>query len=151
MFQPLDLFIGQRSFDFRGSAHDERARRNLRSRRQKRACGDKALSADANRVHHYRAYANQAAALYVAAVQSNIVPNGHFIFKNGRVRARCDVYDRAVLYVRAIPYAYVVTIAAHHSIEPDGRLFAYGNVANDLRALFYESCRMNLRVLARKG
>ena len=67
------------------------------------------------------------------------------------MRAIGDVYHRAVLNVRARADAYVVTIAAHHRAEPDGRLLADLHVADDNGCLGDVSRRVNLRVSAAKG
>ena len=66
------------------------------------------------------------------------------------MRSVSDVDDRAVLNVRAIPYAYVEDITTHDRVEPDGRLLADLNVADNLRALFDKSRLVNLRVRAAK-
>src|SRR5205085_12593383 len=131
-----DLFVGQLSFDARGHAHHERARRYDRPRRDERARRHQRLAPDARAVHHDRADAYQATALDVTAVQRHVVPDRHLVFEYGGVRAVRDVYDRAVLNVRAVAYAYVEHVAAHDHAEPDGRVLAYHHIADDLRALF---------------
>jgi hypothetical protein len=78
------------------------------------------------------------------------VPDGHFVFEDGRVRAVRDVDDGSILNVCAIADAYMENIAAHDRVEPDARLLADVHIADDLRALFDESRRMNLRVRAAK-
>src|SRR5947209_688496 len=84
----------------------------------------------------------------MTAVQRDVVSDRHLVFQNRRVRAVRDVYDRAVLNVCALAYRYVEHVAAHHSAEPDGGVRADGHVAYDLRAVFHERGRVNLRVLA---
>src|SRR5947209_10645142 len=84
----------------------------------------------------------------MTAVQRDVVSDRHLVFQNRCVRAVRDVYDRAVLNVCALAYRYVEHVAAHHSAEPDGGVRADGNVAYDLRAVFNERGRVNLRVLA---
>src|SRR5436309_15190582 len=81
-------------------------------------------------------------------MQRDVVSDRHLVFEYGRVRAVRDVYDRAVLYVRALAYRYVEHVAAHDSAEPDGGVRADCYVAYDLRAVFNERGRVNLRVLA---
>src|SRR5690242_10554345 len=83
----------------------------------------------AHAVHHDGADAYQTAALDIAAVQRNVVPDGHLVFEYGRVRAVRDMYDRPVLHVRAVANSYVEHVAAHDRAEPDGRLLANHNIA----------------------
>ncbi len=116
-----------------GAGRDERARR------------DDGLLADLHAVHHDRAHADEAAAPDVAAVQSDVVPDRHFVFEDGGVRPVGDVDDRPVLHVRAVADADIENVAPDDGVEPDGRLRADVNVADYLRALFDEGRRVDLR------
>jgi hypothetical protein len=142
------LFVGQPALDPRGHAHHERARRDDCPRREERPGRHQRMVADAAAVHHDGADADQTPALDVAAVQRDVVPDRHLVFKYGRVRAVRDVYDGSVLYVRAVAYPDVEHVAAHDRAEPHRRLLADMNVSDDLRAVFDKRGRVNLRVLA---
>src|SRR5438874_11323554 len=82
----------------------------------------------------------------VAAVQRHAVSDGDFIFKNCWLLARTCMQHAVVLHVRAIANTDVEHIAAHDRAEPNGRLLANVHVANDLRAVSYESGFVNLRM-----
>src|SRR4051812_30206260 len=81
-------------------------------------------------------------------MQRDVVADRHLVFEDGGVRAVRDVDDSSVLHVRPRADAYVKNVAAHDRAEPDGRVLAYMDVADDLCALFYERGRVNLRAHA---
>ena len=74
----------------------------------------------------------------VAAVQRHTVTDGDFFFQNRRLLARARVQHAVVLHVGAIADADIEHVATHDCAEPNGRLLADVDVANDLRALSYE-------------
>src|SRR6266852_5888416 len=84
--------------------------------------------------------------LDIAAVQSHAVSDRHFVFENGRQLAGARVQHTVVLHVGAIADANVEHVAARHRAEPDRSLLAYVHVADDLRAVSDECCRVNLRM-----
>ena len=99
-------------------------------------------------VHHDGADADERPAPDVTAVERDVVADRHFVFEDGGVRPRRDVDDGAVLHVGARADADVEHVAADDGVEPDGRLFADDDIADDLRALLDEGRRVNLRVLS---
>src|SRR4051812_10633214 len=72
--------------------------------------------------------------------------DGDFFFQDGRLLARARMQHAVVLHVRAIADADVEHVAADDRAKPDGCLFAYVNVADDLRAIGDESCLVDLRM-----
>ena len=62
-----------------------------------------------------------------------------------RKRPLRNVNDCSVLNIRALAYSNVITIASQHAIEPNARVIANVNVADDMSAFCDESCLGNLR------
>src|SRR5437763_66115 len=77
--------------------------------------------------------------------------DGDFVFENRRLLSCACVQHAVVLHVGAIADADVEHVAAHDCAKPNRRLLADVHVANDLRAVSYESGFLNLRVNAAKG
>ena len=68
----------------------------------------------------------------VTTVQRDAVAHGDFILENCWFLARARVHDAIVLDVGTVADANVIHIASQYRVAPDGRLFAYVNVADDL-------------------
>src|SRR5205823_986699 len=81
-------------------------------------------------VENDRAHADEAAVGNVAAVQGDVVPDGHLVAENERIFVAHDVKDRAVLNVRACADADVVDIAADYRAGPNAGVCADDYVAD---------------------
>ena len=79
-------------------------------------------------------------------MQRNVVAYRYFVFQNRFVRTARDMYHCSVLNISTVADSYEEDIAAQYRVEPDGGLLAYVHIANNLRALFDECSRMNLRM-----
>src|SRR5438876_10081664 len=84
-------------------------------------------------------------------MQGDAVSDSDFIFQDGRLLTGARVQDAVVLHVRAIADANVEHVATHNGAKPDGGPLADTHVADYLRAVSDECCRVNLRVNAAKG
>src|SRR5947209_6394601 len=132
--------------DRRRAGHDD-ARRDLRVHADHRAGRDQALVADDGAVQHGRVRADQRALPDAAVLEDRAVADRRALLDH-RLAVLAHVHDGVVLHVRAGVDADRAVVAADHGTEPDRRLLAHLDVADQHGGRGHERGRRHLRALA---
>ena len=102
--------------------------------RDERARSDEASAADDGTVEHHRVDSDERAVLHRASVQHRMVAHAD-VRAEGEGKALVDVQNRRVLDIGAVADGDAVVVAAHDAVEPDARLVAEHDGADDGRVV----------------
>src|SRR6185503_14279475 len=128
---PLELVVTDRTNHLPGPAEDERTRRDARPGCDQSAGADQALRADHDAVEDDRAHADEGSVLDDAPVNDRVVADGYPITERRAELPADHVQGGVVLDVRPGADPDGLDVAADHRAEPDARLRADHDVADD--------------------
>ncbi|SPE21381.1 hypothetical protein SBA5_300025 [Candidatus Sulfotelmatomonas gaucii] len=126
------IFVGDFAPQLSRNAGPEGARRDDGVLRNHGTGGDNTALADAAVVQDAGSHADYAHILDDAAVDRGVVPDGHPVADDDRIKVALAMENRAVLHVGAGAYADGIDIAAENGIHPHRGALAEHHIAKDL-------------------
>ena len=136
-----DFFLGQRPNLLHRTADVEKTALQCLARRHQAACADDHFVFNHGAVHDGAAHADQDAIADSAAVEHDLVADGHFVADQQREAVRVerpgvgDVQNTAVLHAGARADADAVHVAANHRQRPDRAVGADFDIAEHDRRI----------------
>ena len=135
--EEVAFLVGQRARLFHRAADVQVAAFQALAGRHQRAGANDHLVLDHRTVHDDAAHADQNPVAQGAAVQGDLVPDGHLVTDDQRVAIRIerpgvgDVQHAAVLHAGARADTDAVHVAADHGQRPDRTVLTQFDVADD--------------------
>ncbi len=144
-------FLGpKRAHDFRGRAHDQRPRRDVRALGDERVCADDATLADDGAVEDRGAHANEALVFDRAGVEDGAVTDGYELADAHR-QIVGEMDDASVLDVGALADIDEVDVATQDGGGPDAAAGSEPHIADDHGLSSQIGGRIDLRLNKEKA